>query len=57
MITKILKYVLLTCISIPTGIVLGQVFAFCLYALLQKLGLDDDLFRFMDMITIFKHDN
>ena len=51
--TAVISRILLICLSITLGWYAGQIIAFGFITLLQKLGLDDNLFRFLDAVTLF----
>jgi hypothetical protein len=52
-ILRVISRILLISISIPIGWFTGQLFAYGFITLLQKIGLDDNLFRFFDAIKLF----
>jgi hypothetical protein len=49
----VISRILLILVSIPIGWFAGQLIAYGFITLLQKIGLDDNLFRFFDAITLF----
>ena len=52
-ILRVISRILLILVSIPIGCFAGQLIAYGFITLLQKIGLDDNLFRFLDAITMF----
>ena len=52
-ILRVISRILLILTSISIGWFLGRSIAFGTIALLQKLGLDDNLFRFLDAVSLF----
>lgn len=50
---KKITRILLIIISIPVGWFLGQFLFLVIILLLQELGLDDNLFRFLDSVSLF----
>ena len=52
-ILRVISRILLILVSIPIGWFAGQLIAYGFITLLQKIGLDDNLFRFFDAITLF----
>jgi len=49
----VISRILLICLSIPFGWYAGQIIAFGFITLLQRFGLDDNLFRFLDAVSLF----
>lgn len=52
-IASVISRFLLILVSIPIGWFTGQLIAYGFMAILQKFGLDDNLFRFLDAVTLF----
>jgi hypothetical protein len=49
----VISRILLICLSIPFCWYAGQIISFGFITLLQRFGLDDNLFRFLDAVSLF----